>query len=305
MQDNYKKTMNLINELPETNSICSYGSGFFSQDDNVEKKDLDLIISVENPNQWHQENYEKNPHMYEGAGIKALLDYDKDASFPNGLGAFFTNFEGTNYKLVVVDKRLLYDDLKTWKHYSIPGRFQKPMQILIDNTNGTLPKLMNENYDNAIKITMLMRDKLPFSKRTLYEDITSLSYKGDLRVLTHFENPDKIKNIVRGSYDFFEKNYGNSDLYDYLGDYIMRNEIDNTEIIDTLPKALKAYLLEDASYKMLRNNKYTTIKINSFLIKRNLQDSISMALRCHETVGNEKTLSTIVDKGTKGFVKRK
>ncbi|MBR3362752.1 MAG: hypothetical protein IKG40_02375 [Bacilli bacterium] len=306
MKNKEEKTIELINQLPQTNSICTYGSGFFTQNDNAKKKDMDLIISVDNPNQWHMENYLKNPYMYKNAGINALLNHSIDETFPNSLGAFFTEFEGENYKLIVVDKRLLYNDLKTWQHFSLPGRFQKPMKIIVDNTDGTLQKLMNDNYENAIKTVLLMRNDLPFSKTTLYEDITDLSYKGDLRTLTHFENSEKTKNIVHGSYDFFEQTYGNSDLYDYLGDYIMRKEdIDNTEIIDTLPKALKNYLLENASYKMLRNNKITTIKINNFLLKRNFHDSIQMALRCHQTVGLEKTLSTIKDKASKGLIKRK
>lgn len=306
MKYNDEKTIKFINELPQTNSVCSYGSGFFNQDDNIEKKDMDLMISVDNPNQWHQDNYLQNPDMYEGSGIDALLNYDEDYSFPNGLGAFFTEYEGRTYKLVVVDKRLLYEDLKTWNHFSLPGRFQKPMKILVDNTNGVLPKLMRDNYDNAIKTVLLMKNDLPFSKKELYKDITSLSYKGDMRVLAHFENPDKIKNIVTGAYDFFKETYGDSDLYDYLGDYIMRKDyIDNNDIIDSMPKALKSYLLENATYKMLRNDKITAIKINNFLRKRNLQDSVLMALRCRKTVGSEKTLYTITDKAIKGFVKRK
>ena len=81
----------------------------------------------------------------------------------------------------------IYDDYKfveLLNKYNLKGTF---------NLNS---KLMKENYDNAIKTTLLMRNDLPFSKRTLYEDITALSYKGDMRMLLHFENPDKIKNKV-------------------------------------------------------------------------------------------------------------
>ena len=306
MQYNEEKTMEFIDNLPKTNSVCTYGSGFFLQNDNIEKKDMDLMISVDNPNKWHQENYNNNPYMYKGSGLDALLNYSEDATFPNSLGAFFTEYEGVCYKLVVVDKRLLYNDLKTWQHFSLPGRFQKPMKILVDNTEGVLTSLMRENYDSAIKVALLMKNRLPFSKRELYKDIASLSYKADMRMIAHFENPDKIKNIVYGAYNFFDEVYGNSDMYDYLGDYIMRkDEEDNTDIIDTLPKAIKTYLLENSSYRILRNDKITAFKINNFLAKRNFEDSILMALRCRQTVGNEKTLYTLADKGVKGFVKKR
>lgn len=306
MQNGNDKTMEFIASLPEVNSVCTYGSGFFTQDESSENKDMDLMISVDNPNSWHLQNYFNNPQMYDNSGLQDLLRHSNDASFPGGLGAFFTNYKGTGYKLVVVDKRLLYNDLKTWQHFSLPGRFQKPMKLLVDNSNGVLPKLMKENYENAIKVVLLTRSRLPFSKRTLYKDITSLSYKGDIRVLAHFENPDKVKNIVSGAYNFFEYVYGNSDLYDYLGDYIMRKDsVDNTEIIDTLPSALKNHLLEDASYRLLRNDAFTSFKINNYIKCSNLRDSALMALRCRETVGMEKTLYTLNDKLSKGLMKGK
>ena len=304
MQSDYSKTMELIEILPEANSICTYGSGFFLQDESIKNRDMDLMISVDSPGRWHIDNYLKNPYMYEGAGINDLISFS-DNSFPNGLGAFFTDFEGTRYKLVVVDKRLLYNDLKTWQHFSLPGRFQKPMKLLIDNSNGVLPSLMKENYDNAIKVALLTSSRLPFRKRDLYENITSLSYKCDVRVLAHFENPNKVADIVSGSYEFFDDVYGNSDLYGYLGDYIVRkDDVSNTDIIDTLPNALKNYLLEDASYRMLRNDVFTSFKIKNFIGFSNMRDSALMALRCRKTVGKEKTIYTILDKKSKSLTKR-
>ena len=294
--------MELIDSLPEVNSACTYGSGFFMQDGSFDDKQMDLMISVDNPSRWHMQNYYMNNHMYDRAGFAKLTSFDYD-SFPKGLGAFFTEFKGKNYKLVVVDKRLLYKNLETWEHFSLPGRFQKPMRMLVDNSNGKLPKLMRENYDNAIKTVLLTKSRLPFRKKDLYEDITSLSYMGDMRVIMHFENPNKVKDIVFGAYKFYEEVYGKSDLYDYLGDYIMRkDDIDNKEIIDSLPSSSKNYLLDNLSSEFLKNDILVAFMIKQYLGSLNFMDSISMALRCRETVGTEKTLYTILDKGSKGIL---
>jgi len=35
----------------------------------------------------------------------------------------------------------------------------------------------------------------------LYTDLCSFSYKGDIRMMFKLENPNKVKNVVLGSFD--------------------------------------------------------------------------------------------------------
>lgn len=299
------KTLEFLEIMPYINSASTYGSGFFPQGKDHDIQALDLIISVDYPNFWHRENYEINSWMYEGSGLSALFNHDKDGSFPKGLGTFFTSYKGRDYKLVVVDKEMLYDNLKTWNHFSLPGRFQKPMTLLIDNSNGVLTSLMKENYNNAVKTSMLISPTIPFEIRELYEKIAMLSYLGDMRTIFHFEDPNKISNIVDGSLEFFEDVYGENDLFYRVGEHIYRKDVSNLEIVDTLPSSLKNYIHEDLSYKEINNSKKIHKRVMSYFRYLDFFDSLEMALRCNQTVGIEKTLETVIGKAKKGMQKVK
>lgn len=301
-----EEALEFLGMLPKVNSVNTYGSGFFTQGDSHDIQALDLIVSVDNPNLWHRENYENNPWMYKGSGVHGLFNYAEDASFPRGLGAFFTNYRERDYKLVVVDKRLLYNNLATWEHFSLSGRFQKPMTLLIDNSDGVLPQLMQDNYDSAVRTAALMCPRIPFEERELYETIAELSYLGDVRKLLHCEDPNKIKNIVDGAYDFFRETYGDCDLFDrYDGGYLVRKSVSNLDIVESLPSSLRDYIHEDLSHKQIRKDKKLSPKIHSYFRALDLRDSFEMALRCNETVGPRKTAETVVGKIKKGMQKVK
>lgn len=304
MNEIKKSTEEFLDLMPEVNSANTYGSGYFNQGKNHEVQALDLILSVDNPNHWHMQNYESNPWMYEGSDLRSLLNYSEDASFPNGLGAFFTSYQGRDYKLVIIDKRLLYDNLKTWNHFSLSGRFQKPTTLIIDNSDGFLPELMRGNYDSAIKTAMLLCPRTKFKVDDLYEKIALLSYLGDIRRIFHFEDPNKTKNIVEGSFDFFEEVYGNNDIFTrYDNDYIVRNDISNLEIVNELPENLKNYIHEQLTYKGIRKDKKLAKTIEKYFRDLDFCDSIQLALRCYQTVGIKKAKETFKGKAKKGMQK--
>ncbi len=307
-----KETLELLAMMPD--AATPYGSGYFVQNDSAgEKKSMDIILSVDNPNEWHRENLEYNPWMYKGSSVHNLVNnglLDCETYFPQSLGCFFTNFEGREYKIVVVDKQLLYDHLCTWEHFSLTGRFQKPMALIIDNSKGLLPFLMKQNYRNAVKVGLLMNPGEVLSVNTLFETITSLSYLGDLRNIFHFEDPNKIHNIVNGSYDFFEQTYGGHDSeYKREVDLLFKSDDYNGEElfgkISTLPSSVKNYLISNLSYDELMDTNLVALELHKYFRKIDFIDSIKMALRCNQTVGFEKVTQTLSGKFKKGRQKIK
>jgi len=314
MNEVKRETLELLDMMPKVNSATPYGSGHFEQADSAgEKKSMDIILSVDNPNEWHKENLENNPWMYIGASVNNLINnglLEGEISFPQSLGCFFTTFEGREYKIVVVDKSLLYNHLQTWEHFSLAGRFQKQMILLIDNSDGMLPFLMKQNYKNAVRTALLMNPCDSIHINTLFESITKLSYLGDLRSIFHFENPNKITNIVDGSYNFFEEIYGMYDTeYIREDNVIYKNDEYKNEkiisIISRLPKALESYLYRNLSYEQLSDVEEVAQALYNYFRKIDFMDSIQMALRCNQTVGLEKTLQTLSGKFKKGRQKVK
>lgn len=313
MSEVKRETLELLNMMPEVNSATPYGSGYFQQEDGAkEKKSMDIILSVDKPNEWHSQNYEINPWMYLGSGKRNLMESHatEEVNFPRSLGCFFTDFEGREYKIVVVDKRLLYKHLRTWEHFSLAGRFQKEMVLLVDNSDGVLPELMQFNYESAVKTALLMNPERAISERKLFETIANLSYLGDLRKIFHMENPNKIANIVDGSYDFFKKTYGNcTSEYIFEDDLLYKNSGYYRDVlalkIDTLPISLRNYLFKKLGYLDEYDYQEVAEVIKKYFKKVDLADSIKMALRCNQTVGLEKVSQTISGKFKKGRQKVK
>lgn len=297
-----EKTLEFLNQMPKVNSATAYGSGFFKQNgaNPTERKSMDLILSVDNPSQWHTENSTQNKQMYQGSGLSNLtnLGIPNDTyNFPKSIGCFFTEYEGTEYKCLVVDKRLLYDDLKNWTYFSLAGRFQKETETLIDNSGQTLQKLLEENYEKAALTARLMITDDAYSLQTLFEEIVRLSYMGDVRTIAHLENRNKIPNIVDGSYEFFKAHYTKGLE---IEDGIITNDIQLEEIYN-LPPALKNYLLNTLSDQKLANQEAVSKQIKTYFRNTDLISSIELALRCNQTVGVTKTLETLVGKAKKGF----
>ncbi len=59
------------------------------------------------------------------------------------------------------------------------------------------------NRDMALNYALFMhyRELKPVHLMDLYTTLCSMSYKGDIRMKMKMENPNKVKNIVLGSYD--------------------------------------------------------------------------------------------------------
>lgn len=293
-----EQTLRFLDQMPEVNTVTTYGSGYFDQaDGSNEIKSMDLIISVDNPNSWHKENYQNNPEMYKGANIRQLTSYDS-SSFFKSIGCFFTTFEGREYKCLVIDKRLLYQDLDDWHHFSLAGRFQKETVTLIDNSGGKLEKLMKKNYQNAAQTALLMVTEDAVNLQEILETIVKLSYLGDIRMICHLENKDKIPNIVNGSHEFLSETY--CEFLRYNDGQIINTH--DVESITELQNCLQNYLLNTLTPKDLQNKEKVAKAIHKYFRQVDFTNSILLALRCNQTVGIKKSAQTLVGKAKKGIV---
>lgn len=201
-----------LSGLPEYEFAITYGSGVFPQKGysakDVRNAMLDVILGVENLEEWHLVNLAKNPQHYSwirhlNAKSVAKLDEVGFGHVLYNRSEMGPEREKRPVKYGVISLSSLKRDLLTWDSLYVAGRLQKPVCIL--KAREDIIRSMNENLKSAVLAVLPL---LPprFSARELFLAITGLSYNGDIR--TWFaENPNKVENIVSGNYDYFNELY--------------------------------------------------------------------------------------------------
>ncbi len=232
-----------IETLPTVRSVKAYGSSIAYQSGykENEKKQVDLIVIVDDIKKFYEENLKKNKYMYKFTP-KLYFRHAKADTLKKAAGICYTtdiNYGIDTYKMGVIEKVDVLDDLLNWKTFYIAGRFQKEMFTAVEDEE--IEKANKVNKNNALTIALLLLDKEEPTRLDLYETICSLSYKGDSRKSFKAEDPNKIKKLASGSRDYFDKEYSEkSGLFKVDKDDKIK--IDYEELfkrISCLPDALK------------------------------------------------------------------
>lgn len=188
-----------------------YGSGVFKQVgyDSTDKPQIDLILAVEDPVEFHSRNIKQNSHHYSSLkyfGPKVISRF-QDV----GAGIYFNpyaNINGNEVKYGIVSMKRILNDLKNWESFYIAGRLQKPVKVL--KTNPTIEHYNHLNLKAAATLAKhLISVEYPekFDEFQFYKEITGLSYLGDIRYHLGAENPKKVENIVTKNFDKFRMYY--------------------------------------------------------------------------------------------------
>ncbi|GEQ66518.1 hypothetical protein JCM33374_g181 [Metschnikowia sp. JCM 33374] len=196
-----------------------YGSGVFPQAGYLKgtsKPQLDVIHIVENPLVFHRANAARHPKHYSSL-IKlgdSVIQWIQDC----GAGVYFNPYvtmkdsdgEEVVLKYGVVSSQNALRDLRDWTSLYISGRLQKPVKHLY-GINDDL-KIANEyNLESAFNLSLLIISSSSSSNlitaTQLFEQIASISYMGDPRMIIGGENPNKVKNIVKKQLPYFEQLY--------------------------------------------------------------------------------------------------
>jgi mitochondrial translocator assembly and maintenance protein 41 len=213
---------------------------------------IDFVLWVENTKEWHKENLRKNSKDYSRI---VRFFWSNFANFLQKLWAKiyynpFIEFESSQIKYWVIQIDDLIEDLEEWKNLYVAWRLHKPVEIL--SSSEEVEKAIKKNLEHAFNVAILLLTE-NFSEEELYTMIASISYMWDSR-MKHWENPNKVKNIVSKNIEWFRKLYSdilsNSSLE---GDenWIFTQDISQEkclEIVKLLPKNLLAWLTQDSLY---------------------------------------------------------
>ncbi|MDY3802177.1 MAG: hypothetical protein SOZ95_09105 [Bacilli bacterium] len=296
---NNDNIFDFISTLPEVVDIIGYGSGVKNQEGYTDdiKRQIDLILTVNDIYEFHKLNFKKYPNIYSNIGIKLIKHVNNIGTDINYVSNI--DYKNNTYKIGVINKNDLSKDLITWDNMYMAGRCQKPISTL-----KIRDKVKNEiiyNRLNALKIALLLNNNKTITEQELYETICSLSYIGDIRMTMHCENPDKIKNIVNSSKIEFREIYNevNDNLYDIKNNIISTNTDKILNSILDIPDSLLKYLhkhmdLNNINIDELNNNIINYLKITNF------KSSIAQPIKSIIINGTEKSLNYLKEKRKKG-----
>ena len=283
--ENIEEVKKFIGNRPDVVAAYAYGSNAFHQaNDHITKgRQNDLILVVKDLKRWHQENMKNNPedysiigrHFFENASIdelKGLTGVTYISNIPEN---------GLLFKYGTIEDIDLMMNLKTWKSFYMPGRFQKPVYPVIENE--ILKKYITENRKKAHMIACLLHEKGVITKSELFKIIASLSYIGDTR-MGIAENPNKVNNIINGSYGEFY------DIYSFNADYLSnvvfnKLSVDRFKIIesfDLFPEDLKEYI-EQHSETRVTSEVVDCVK--EYFTTKNREESMEQTIKGIKTNG--------------------
>lgn len=265
---------------PACEAIIGYGSGIHKQKGQESRKvQVDLIVVVKDLKKWHRENALLNPTDYSFTGRSFMTKGSPTWLKKGGKICYMTYipFMGHSFKIGTIEESDFLDSLTLWDTYYLAGRMQKPVMIV--KTNSQIKKAIENNRKMAVAAALLISEERKIPMEEFYETIVSLSYIGDTR-MKFAENPQKISNIVKGSYDFFEDTYGNSDLYKRVKGYIDNKH--SKKLISYLPILLQADIAsKEGTYKQI---------ITDFLIQKNKKESSVQTIKGIFTSGPVKSI---------------
>ena len=290
------ETINSLKQsMPKSIAAIGYGSGIFKQTgyQENEKPDKDVILVVDDFKQFLIEDYEMNPeHFSKDFNKNILYKKNEKTNFYNNLGCLKLNHNGIHFKVMVVSKSALEYDLKTWKYFGMAGRLSKP--ILYQDIPADLEKAIIKNRENMLITSLLLNSEDKLNKIKLYETISKITYLYDFRTIFHAEKKTKSSDIVGGSLQFFENEYGENPIARINDDIVYNTH--PIELIDSLPSNLKNTIYSEFNKKNVMTYEELSQIIENYFKKTNFTNSIRFALSSGAILGVKGSAQHVLQK---------
>ncbi len=297
-----KEILDFTETLPPTVGVIGYGSGVKPQAGYKEQdqRQIDLFIIVQDLKRWHDENQILNPNHYT---FTSRLFFELPTKFQHiGTDICYIPYlknHNSIFKIGIIEEQDLLNDLNEWTTFFLAGRFQK--DILVLKCDEKIKEAMERNRKNAMIISLILLDENHLNIKDLITQIVSLSYMGDPRM--HFaENPQKIQNIVLGSYEELKKMYLDDTFYLVYNDDSI--EIDYAEIFDyglqEMPSGIQEIFknMDTLDVNLLSKKDLLQLRksLLEFLTERNRKSGTLQAMKGILTAGPVKSMKYGLEK---------
>ena len=287
---------------PEARAVFGYGSGVFKQGIPVGKPQTDVIFVVDDIKRWHHDNMSENSDDYSLIGRLHLSSDSIEKIKGNNFITYVSDVKGNDgntFKYGVVENSDFQRGLCTWDNLFLVGRFHKP--ILDVMSNETVRKVISTNREKAFRVACILSNPVT-DKESIFRMLCGLSYMGDARMRCA-ENPNKVRNIVKGNFPNLENIYKFNEPYVKLlanGVVLISHEHLMFEITE-LPECLVDYLAEtDTDLKDLESVRQ---RILEYVIRHNRIESKAQIVEGIKTNGIVRSIPYALSKVKKKLIK--
>ena len=268
---------------PEARAVFGYGSGVFKQGIPVGKPQTDVIFVVDDIRRWHKDNMYENSDDYSLIGKLHLSTENVDKLKGKNFITYVSNIKDdsdTQFKYGVVEIDDFKRGLCTWDNLFLVGRFHKPVLDVLSDER--LREVIATNREGAFRVACLLSSPIT-DKEKLFRTLCSLSYFGDAR-MKFAEHPDKVRNIVRGAFEYFERIYTfKQDYVKVVNDMVLICHDQLLSEIEKLPSCLVDYLAEHDTD--LKNIEEVRERILKYIIGHNRVESKAQIFEGFKTNG--------------------
>lgn len=294
-----EEILEFVNNRPKVVAAYGYGSGVFKQSGytSKDKRQIDLILVVDDLRKWHLENMKMNKKDYSFIG-KLFFKHGSIKKLKGKTGiTYVSNIHenGQIFKYGTIEVKDLEKYLSTWKSFYLPGRFQKTIYPIVETEE--LKKKIEKNREQALLLSSFLQNNNEVTKKDLLVTLCGLSYLGDTRMKIA-ENPRKVLNIVEGSFDTFDR------LYKFDRTYLKHCDnkliIDKEKVRDSLTD-LPSELVEYITPYLNEDDEIIKAKILEYFSNINKTESSTQTIKGIKTNGVVRSVNYAAQKVGKRF----
>ena len=105
----------------------------------LNKRKKDVIITVDNFNEWLEANLKKNPEHYSlDKNGKPIFKRTRNKSYYDKIGCLKFSYNQDQIKMMIIEQDALKKDLDTWRYFGMAGRLTKP--VILDEATPEIVK---------------------------------------------------------------------------------------------------------------------------------------------------------------------
>jgi len=290
---------------PEVIAAYGYGSGVMPQaNHNNQKRDIDLILIVEDLLEYFHQNIELNPSEYT-KGSKRYFQKATVEKLEKGAPiAYLTHipYQGQYFKTGVISIESFLSSCYNRTSSYVPFRLEKPC-AKITCQDSKIEDAISYDRQTTLITCLLLLNENEKTIRDLFSKICSISYLGDFRVKIKCEDPNKVNNIVTNQFDYFKEDYSavNEGYYtEENGILVVDYDAINRDL-NMIPEPIKRAIHTDCINK--ENLSSVSNRITEYYKKESERESLSQAIKGIQTAGIETAFTYALKKVKKGWQK--